>query len=227
MVQEFAVIFDFNGTMLFDTPLQHAAWSELLEETLGHGIEKDVFLRSTNGRTSHETVTYFWGDISPQQRQDMIERKRIRYRELCMQQPDLFHLADGLSDVLDLLRKNGIPFTIATSSSPRSMDFYFEHLGLSRWFDRAKVICSGWNFPGKPAPDIYQIAARELHLPPEQCIVIEDALAGAYAAAAANIGLIVIIDPEETGLIWTGAEVHCVIRHYAELKQMLENILKA
>lgn len=225
-MQKFAVIFDFNGTMLFDTPLQLEAWSRLLEETQGRSIAKDEFLRCTNGRTSRETVQHFWGaGLSAQQQDVLIERKRELYRQLCMEHPERFHLVNGLPDVLDLLKKYDIPFTIATSSSPRSVDFYFEHLGLGQWFDRGAVVCSDRNFPGKPAPDIYRIAARQLNTPPEACMVVEDALAGAYAARGAGIGFIVVIDPEDTGLIWVGNEVHCVIHAYDELERMLRAIL--
>ena len=38
---DFAVIFDFNGTMLFDTQIQFRAWNDLAEETLGHGLSEE------------------------------------------------------------------------------------------------------------------------------------------------------------------------------------------
>lgn len=59
-MQQFAVIFDFNGTMLFDTPLQYQAWNMLAEKTMGRSIGIDQFLRTANGRSSTETVDIFW-----------------------------------------------------------------------------------------------------------------------------------------------------------------------
>ena len=224
---DFAVIFDFNGTMLFDTQIQFRAWNDLAEETLGHGLSEEEFLRCTNGRPSRETVEYFWGDVEEEQMEELVARKRRKYKELCLAHPEMFHLADGMTEVLDLLKEHEIPFTIATSSNPRSMDFYFEHLGLAAWFDRDAVICSDRRFPGKPAPDIYRIAAQELGFPPEQCIVVEDALAGAYAARSAGIGYIVIIDPESSGSIWVGDQVDYVINEYHELYEQLCNIMHA
>lgn len=224
-MQDFSVIFDFNGTILFDTPLQFRAWNGLLEETRGRCINENDFLRNANGRTSEETIAYFWGkQISETERHHLMAEKRKRYRALCLQYPELFHLADGLPEVLDCLSQHDIPFTIATSSSPSSVDFYFTHLKLDRWFRRDAVICSDRDFPGKPAPDIYHIAAKQLHTPPARCIVLEDAVAGAYAARAAGIGFIVVIDPDNTGLIWVGNEVDCVIRNYAQFQFMLQNI---
>ena len=58
-MQPFAVIFDFNGTMLFDTPLQYQAWNMIAEQTIGKSIGIDMFLRTANGRSSAETVDIF------------------------------------------------------------------------------------------------------------------------------------------------------------------------
>lgn len=223
---EFAVIFDFNGTMLFDTPIQFRAWNDLAEETLGHGLSEQEFLRCTNGRPSRETVEYFWGDVGEEQLDSLVARKREKYKQLCLDHPELFHLADGITEVLDLLKTNNIPFTIATSSNPRSMDFYFEHLGLATWFDRKRIICSDRRFPGKPAPDIYRIAAQELGFPPEQCIVVEDAPVGACAAHSAGIGYIVMIDPDNNGDKQIAEHVDYVVCAYHELYEQLCNIMQ-
>lgn len=221
-MQRFAVIFDFNGTMLFDTPLQYQAWNMLAEKTLGRSIGIDRFLRTANGRSSAETVDIFWGNsLTTDEKQALILDKRQAYKRLCLTHPELFHLADGIPEVLDLLKKHNIPFTIATSSNPASVDFYYEKLELDRWFRREDIVCTDGSFRGKPAPDIYCAAAKALHMNPENCIVIEDAVAGAYAARGAGIGYIVIIDPEDSGLIWVGEQVDCVIQEHEQLYEML------
>lgn len=226
-MEDFAIIFDFNGTMLFDTPLQFRAWNELAEETLGHGLSEEEFLRCTNGRPSRETVEYFWGDVGEAQTNALVARKREKYKALCLANPAEFHLADGLPEVLDLLKQAGVPFTIATSSNPRSMDFYFDHLNLAAWFRREAVICSDHRFPGKPAPDIYLIAARALGFPPERCIVVEDAMAGAQAARNAGIGYVIVIDPEGSGGFAGCDQVDAVIGGHGELYEQLCNIMRA
>lgn len=221
-MQPFAVIFDFNGTMLFDTPLQYQAWNMIAEQTIGKSIGIDTFLRTANGRSSAETVDIFWGkSLTKDEKQALISNKRQAYKHLCLTHPELFHLADGIPEVLDLLKKHNIPFTIATSSNPASVDFYYEKLELNRWFHREDIVCTDGSFRGKPAPDIYCAAAKTLHMNPENCIVIEDAVAGAYAARGAGIGYIVIIDPEDSGLIWVGEQVDCVIQEHEQLYEML------
>ena len=98
---------------------------------------------------------------------------------------------------MNYLRDNKIPRTIATASNRMNVDFYIEMLHLERWFDLDKIVYSNGKIPGKPAPDIYEIAAKNLGLIPQECIVIEDALSGIEAAKRANIGKIIAIASRE------------------------------
>lgn len=221
-MEQFAVIFDFNGTMLFDTQIQYQAWNILVQETLGHGIDQQEFLRQANGRTSSETVDLFWRKrVKKQQKQELITRKREIYKQYCLSHPEEFRLADEIPELLNLLKQHDIPFTIATSSSPKSVDFYFEHLHLGRWFQRERIVCQDRKFPGKPAPDIYQYTVQILGIPAEQCIVVEDAIAGTLAARAAGIGYIVLIDSEDNEMIRVGAQADLVIHSFDTLYQLI------
>ena len=75
--------------------------------------------------------------------------------------------------------------------------FYIDVFKLERWFDLDKIVYSNGKIPGKPAPDIYEIAAKNLGLTPQECIVVEDAISGINSAKAANIGKIVAISSVE------------------------------
>ena len=68
------------------------------------------------------------------------------------------------------------------------MLFYIEHLGLDRWFSLDNIVYTDGRLRGKPAPDIYRIAAARLGLAPEDCAVFEDGTAGLIAARDAGIG---------------------------------------
>ena len=196
-MQRFAVIFDFNGTMLFDTRIQYQAWNILAQKTLGHEIDQRTFLREANGRTSSETVDLFWGNhVTKQQKQALITRKRELYKEYCLAHPEEFHLAEGIPEILDLLQQYHVPFTIATSSNPNSVDFYFENMNLGRWFRRDEIVCNDRIQRGKPAPDLFLVAADVLGVDPADCLVFEDSNAGVRAANAAGIGSVIVIDPE-------------------------------
>ena len=106
-------------------------------------------------------------------------------------------LADGAVEFLDYLKAHNIPRTIATMSEKVNVDFFIEGFHLARWFDLEKIVYDNGKIPGKPAPDIYEIAAKNLNLAPSECIVVEDAVSGIAAAKNAGIGKIIAIGPRE------------------------------
>src|SRR5690606_31138399 len=91
--------------------------------------------------------------------------------------------APFIAETLDRLT---VPFCVASSSGPERIRVSLEVTGLlPRFADR---IFSAAMVPrGKPAPDLFLHAARELGVPPEQCLVIEDSPAGVRAAQAAGM----------------------------------------
>lgn len=91
--------------------------------------------------------------------------------------------------------------------------------GLDGLFDVVidGLVAEREHLAGKPAPDTYLAAARELRLPPAQCAVFEDALAGVAAGRAGAFGWVVGIDRtgQAAALRTEGADV--VVRDLSEL----------
>ena len=121
------------------------------------------------------------------------KEKEALYRKRCLLEPEKFKLAPGAIELLDYLKENDIPRTIATMSEWDNVEFYIKEFKLEKWFDIDKIVYSDGTIPGKPAPDIFLIAAEKIGLEPKDCIVIEDAIAGINSAKAAGIGEIVAI----------------------------------
>ena len=196
-MQRKAVIFDFNGTMLFDTLFQLRAWNRVLESCKRPPVSEDEYRNVLCGRNSRETVEYLWGGgLSEYRLRTYCNEKKRIYQELCISDTENFRLAPGLERYLNDLKELGVPFTIATSSSPYSVDFYYRNLHLDRWFDRDDIVCNDRIKNGKPAPDLFLAAAEVLHTAPGDCLVFEDANAGVLAANNAGIGSVIVIDPE-------------------------------
>ena len=110
----------------------------------------------------------------------------------------MFVLSPGAEAFLDFISAADIPRTIATSSEKTNLDFFVHHLGLARWFDILQIVYDDGFLAGKPAPDVYAKAARNIHVPPHECIVVEDAISGFKSAHAAGIGYIVGLGPFAT-----------------------------
>lgn len=193
------IIFDFNGTLYWDSEKHKETWREYSKKLRGTPFTDEEMLKYMFGRTNEQIIKYA---IGKQPTPEMVEKygqeKEALYRKMAIEDKATFHLAQGAENFLDFLKENNIPMTIATMSDKINVDFYIEHFHLEKWFDLDKIVYSDGIIPGKPAPDIYEIAAKNLNLKPEECIVVEDALSGIEAARAAGIGKIVAICSAES-----------------------------
>ncbi len=203
------IIFDFNGTLYWDSEKHKEAWIEYSKKLRGTPFSDEEMLKYMFGRTNEEIIKYA---IGKQPTKEMVEKlakeKEECYRQMCLKDKENFHLADGVVEFLDYLKENNIPRTIATMSEKDNVDFYIENFNLAKWFDLDKIVYSDGLIPGKPAPDIYEIAAKKINLKPEECIVVEDALSGIEAARAAGIGKIIAICSAESPDLYR--QISCV-----------------
>ncbi|MBC5646819.1 HAD family hydrolase [Christensenella tenuis] len=192
-----AVIFDFNGTMFFDTDKHDASWKRFLENLCKRRITQEELDRyNVHGRTNKVILEHFTGTLlSDAHAHELSEQKEAMYRELCLQDRARFHLANGVSAYLDFLKEKGIPRTIATASGKSNLDFYISEFHLARWFDTNRIIYNDGTVRGKPDPDLYLRAANTLGADVKDCLVIEDSPLGTLAAKRAGIGTIFAISP--------------------------------
>ena len=190
------LIFDFNGVLWWDGDIQALSWNRMAVELRGVPFSGEEMAGWVHGRTNRTILEYLTGrPVAGGELAGLVERKESHYRRECLALGDAFRLSPGAVELLEFLEEREIPRTIATASDGTNVAFFFEHLGLSRWFDLRRVVCDDGTFPGKPAPDIYLRAARALDLEPGSCLVVEDARAGIQAAAAAGIGRILALGP--------------------------------
>jgi HAD superfamily hydrolase (TIGR01509 family) len=208
------IIFDFNGTLLPDTPIHERVWRDYSVLLRGSPLSEEEFLHM-HGRPTRFYLEYLLGRTLNNSEIDYhSEEKEKIYRKICLDLgPDL-DLTNGADNLLDFLKSRKIPCTIATASTKQNVDFYFETFHLGKWFDYDKVVYDDGNFPGKPDPQIYLRTAQKLGLPPQDCIVAEDALSGIESAHNAGIGCIVAIGPKEA---------HAVLKTYSGVKYTIKN----
>jgi len=91
----------------------------------------------------------------------------------------------GLGEVIAEIGRRGLRCALATSGERRYVEAVRRELNLDGVFD---VIAVAEDVArGKPAPDVYLLAAQRLGLPPAQCLVLEDAPNGVAAAKAAGM----------------------------------------
>ena len=188
------IIFDFNGTLYWDSQLHYDAWREFSKIIRGYEFTDLEMRDKMFGHTNEDIIEYA---IGKKPSKEMVEKygkeKEALYRKRCLLDMDKFKLAPGAVEFLDYLKENNIPRTIATMSEWDNVEFYIKEFKLEKWFDLDKIVYSDGTIPGKPAPDIFLIAAEKIGLKPSECVVIEDAIAGINSAKSAGIGKILAI----------------------------------
>jgi len=185
------LVFDFNGTLVWDTPHHNRAFDIFLEK---HGIaltddEKSVKIY---GKTNPDIMRgLFERALTDREIEDFSIEKETIYQELIT---DELEFAPGVETLFNSLKNNNIPFTIATSADIFNVNFYFSKMNLDRWFTREMVVYNDGTLKGKPEPDIFLRAAARMQLPPSELIIFEDSKAGIKAAERAGAGKIYIVD---------------------------------
>ena len=183
------ILFDFNGTLFFDSEMHLAAFREMFRRAGLPALSDEDMIHRMFGRNNERICReQFIPDAGPDEVAAFARDKEALYQSFCLQMPERLHLVAGAPEMLDHLRATGVPFCLATGSGLENIVFYREHLGLDRWFSPDRIVCFDGSFPGKPAPDIYRIAAARLGLAPADCMVLEDGTSGLRAAAAAGAG---------------------------------------
>jgi beta-phosphoglucomutase len=188
------LIFDLNGVLWWDGHLQEQAWRQFSAEIRGCPFSEEEMAVHVHGRNNSHTLTYLTGcELGAGELTYLIERKETIYRQLCLDQGPAFRPSPGAIELLDYLVVHRIPHTIATASGRDNLDFFVVHLHLDRWFDVGRIVYDDGLRPGKPAPDLYLQAAKNLDLKPGRCVVVEDSRSGIQAARAASIGYVIAL----------------------------------
>ena len=187
-----AVIFDLDGTLTDTEKFYQKAWPQALEH-FGWEVKpgQALELRSLGRPFAIGKFREWYGDGFD------YEQVRNYRKELIKQILDEqgIPLKPGCREILEFLRSRGITTAIATANDLKRTTGYLEKIGIADLFD--KVICADMVKQGKPAPDIYAHACRELGLDPSETYAVEDSPNGVRSAYGAGCNVIMIPDLTE------------------------------
>jgi beta-phosphoglucomutase family hydrolase len=179
------VIWDMDGVLVDTGEFHFRAWSQALPE-FGIPFTRELF-RATFGMNNAGILTMLLGRTPvPELLGEISDRKEQLFRQAVRGRAQLL---PGVQAWLERLEAAGVRQAIASSAPPANIDALVDELGLRDYFD---AIASGFDLPGKPDPAVFLKAARLIGVPPERCVVVEDAVAGIGAARRAGMKCVAV-----------------------------------
>jgi beta-phosphoglucomutase len=189
------VIFDFNGTIFWDTKLHNEAWDIFLGN-YNLTLSDEDKTKYLHGKTNREILSMFFKtDLDEELFQKYNREKEKLYQSLCIK--SRLGFAPGAIDFIEYLREKNIEYAIATSSGKGNIDFYLSYLHLEKWFTPNQIIFNDGSIKSKPDPEIFQVAIKRINKNPEDVLIFEDSYAGINSAEKAGAGKIIIVNSNE------------------------------
>lgn len=178
-----AVLFDMDGVIVDSEQYWHDAQPNRIFPATLAGEYPD--LDETTGMNYREIYDYLDANyetkLSKSEFLDIFdETARGIYREQVS-------LLDGFHDLRSELGASGVAVAIVTSAPPAWHEIVTERFAIA--VDET-VSAEDIDGPGKPAPDVYEYAARLLGVDPAACLVVEDSKNGVEAAKQAGMTVI-------------------------------------
>lgn len=206
-----AAIFDLDGLLVDSETPEYLAWKTVYAR---YGLTFSLASWTPNiGRNDgpFDPLEPFHRKGGPASREDAVaawrkERDALIAREFLRPLP-------GVVPLLALLRDAGLRTAVASSSHASRVRFLVERLALAAQFD---AVAAGDEVShGKPAPDVYLLAARRLDTPPHACVAFEDSENGVRAAKEA--GLLCIAVPSALTRTMDFSAADCVLGSLVEV----------
>jgi len=186
------VIFDFNGTLFWDSKHQEASWDEYLEK---HNInltkiQKKEYIHGRNGKDTFEIL--FNRKLKDLEVHQFTEEKETIYRNECLKHK--MDLAPGAKSFLKYLKSEKIPMAIATASGKTNVDFFIEKFNLLDYFEIEHIVFNDGLIRGKPHPDLFENAINRLGVNKKSSIIFEDSYSGIQAAINSEVSTVIIVN---------------------------------
>lgn len=218
------ILFDFNGTLFFDSYVHINIFQEYFAEQGKEVPTAEYIVKNIFGKSNAQIYAdNFAKDENDTAWEQFAEEKEGRYRQFCLDHPEMMRYTEGACEMLDFLKEKGIPYALATGSGMDNVSFYIEHMGLGRWFDESNMVYADGTYPGKPAPDIYVLAAKKLGLDASDCVVCEDGTSGIISALAAGSAVTCVYEGSLPCPLTNGLHAELVYHDFKSWKEILNH----
>ncbi|ARV62332.1 HAD family hydrolase [Nostocales cyanobacterium HT-58-2] len=192
-----AVLFDFNGVIINDEPVHEQLIEQLLVEenlTIKRGEYQKVCLGRSDRICLQDLLASRGRVVNDAYLTQLINRKAQAYA-LELEKIEKLPLYPGLDDLIFQVRSRNLKLGLVSGAVRKEIELVLERAKLAEYF---KVVVAGDDITAsKPEPDGYLLAVErlnqeyaDLNLQPQECLVIEDTLAGIQAAKKAGMQVV-------------------------------------
>ena len=173
------VIFDCDGVLVDSEIISCREHAALLTE-LGYPISADQVFERFLGRATHDTTREVEAELGRSLPDDFFAQLKTRLDAAFASSLQAVPHLEAALDALDR------PCCVASSGTPEKIATSLRLVGLGHRF-ASRIFSATEVARGKPAPDLFLLAARRMAVEPERCLVIEDSVPGVTGARAAGM----------------------------------------
>ena len=207
------VIFDFNGTLFPDSDINEWAWRQTIKELSEDRINFDEEYPKYKSVRNYEFLKQMFIKLDKPLIEEEInywaKRKETEYYQKYCVEHNRKELTKGTEDLLNYLKGNNISINLCTSSIIENVNFYFDYIGMNRWFDVNKIVYDDGNYINKV--EMYKDAARNIGSDIKDCLVFEDSYKSILEAIEAGCQNVIVVNNKN-------------ISDLKEIKQKINNI---
>jgi pyrophosphatase PpaX len=172
-----AVVFDLDGTIVDSVELIVVSFQHAIREVLGKEVSREVAIAHV-GRPLREQMMIF----SPEHADELVASYRVfNHRE----HDRMLTLYDGVPDLLDGLRRDGVKLGLVTSKSRHTTQMAFDLTGIEGYFEAS--VCADESAGNKPSPEPILQCLEGLGVAPADAAYVGDSPADIQSARAAGV----------------------------------------
>jgi beta-phosphoglucomutase len=204
-----AILWDMDGVLVDTWELHCQTWQQAFDEF--EVPLRGEQIKAAFGMNSLTSLRFLLGERYEQDfLLEVIERKESLFHDLVAGKLELL---PGVDQWLEYFRVRGMKQAVASSAPLENIHAVVDELGIRLFFD---ALVSGANLPGKPLPDVFLKAAGLVGIPPERCLVIEDAVHGVRGAHNAGMKCIAVTTTNPAEIL---SEADLVLTDLSELNE--------